>query len=76
MCCALEEDLIRAEIEASQTLTGQRRRTNSAKEWICWEELSVRGLCTANQPVRITQRGINALERATNVVLLRPQRYL
>jgi hypothetical protein len=72
----VDDDLIVAEVEALQTLAGQRRRNGSLKEWLCLEELSARGLCTANSPRRITPKGLAVLQSRTNTVVLRPQRYL
>ena len=71
----MNDDLIVAEIEALQTLIGQRKRNGRLKEWLCLEELSARGLCTANMPRRITPRGLAVLQASTNIVVLRPQKY-
>jgi hypothetical protein len=67
-------DLIPDEIETLQMLAGQLPRRLSSKHVICTLELASLGLCTAEEPCRITYAGLRCLEAVTGTIDLQSRR--
>ncbi|HEV7434616.1 MAG TPA: hypothetical protein VGO22_07070 [Pseudorhizobium sp.] len=67
-------DLIPDEIETLRMLAGQLPRRLGLKHFICALELADFGLCTSEEPYRLTGPGLEALEAVTGTIDLRSRR--
>jgi len=67
-------DLIPDEIDTLRMLAGQLPRRHDAKEMICIMQLATFGLCSGEEPHRLTSKGIECLEAATGAIDLQSRR--
>ena len=67
-------DLIPDEIETLRILAGRLPRRLALKHVICALELADLGLCTFEEPYRLTFAGIQALEAVTGTIDFRSRR--
>jgi hypothetical protein len=67
-------DLIPDEIETLRMLAGQLPRRLGSKHFICVYELATLALCTAEEPYRVTSKGIECLNTITGTIDLQSRR--
>lgn len=67
-------ELIPDEIETLRILAGQLPRLLRSKHVICIYELASLGLCTSEEPYRLTIDGLHCLEATTGTIDLQSRR--
>jgi hypothetical protein len=67
-------ELIPDEVETLRMLAGQLPRQLGSKHFICVYELATLGLCTSQEPYRLTNRGVECLNSITGTIDLRSRR--